>query len=111
MSLFDAKLNDVTEADLQALMDGQLAESRVLDYKRDRIGNSQSDRQEFLADVTSFANAAGGHLILGVEEAKGIPTSIPGIECDDPDSESLRLEQHRYAAHNSRNSDWTGQVG
>jgi hypothetical protein len=59
----------------------------------DRIGKSESERQEFLADIASFANAAGGHLILGIEESNGVPISIRGIECADPDSESLRLEQ------------------
>jgi Putative DNA-binding domain len=93
MSLFDSPIPSLTPADIEALAQTGTAESRILDYKRDAIGASDKERQEFLADVASFANAAGGHLVLGVEERAGVPVSIPGISVTDADAEVLRLEQ------------------
>jgi len=40
----------------------------MLDYKRDVPGESDQDKKEFLADISSFANATGGDLIYGVDE-------------------------------------------
>jgi hypothetical protein len=49
-------------------------------------------KREFLADVSSFANTAGGHLVYGISEAAGIPTGLPGVVISDFDAEKLRLE-------------------
>lgn len=86
-------LGDIAEADLQGLIQRGVVEGKTLDYKRDRVGNADSDRREFLYDVSSFANAAGGFLILGIDEAGGQPTAVPGIAGLDADQEILRLEQ------------------
>lgn len=67
-------------------------EGKLYDYKRDLIGNSDSDKKEFLSDVSSFANASGGHLIIGVEEEKGVPTRILGLDIADIDAEKNRLD-------------------
>jgi predicted HTH transcriptional regulator len=51
---------------LRLVLDG-VPEARTLEYKRALPGGSDADRREFLADVASLANAAGGDLIFGVE--------------------------------------------
>jgi hypothetical protein len=43
-----------------------VAEGRQLDYKEQLPISSDDDKREFLGDVTSFANTAGGDLIYGV---------------------------------------------
>ncbi len=55
-------------------------------------GGTDDAKREFLADVSSFANAAGGDIIYGVKEDEGIPTSINGLPAIDPDAEILRLD-------------------
>ncbi len=80
-------------ADVDALLTGQVPEGRALDYKRDLPGNADADRKEFLADVSSFANAGGGDLILGVDEVGGIPTEINGIATDDTDALIRQLDE------------------
>lgn len=84
-------LENLTEQDLQALVMGGVPEGRRIEYKRDLPGNSDDAKREFLADVTSFANAAGGDLLYGVEEDGGQARGIPGIS-GDADAEILRLE-------------------
>ena len=93
MSLFDKPLLQVTENDLLALISDKAGEGKTLEYKRDAVGQSDSDRKEFLYDASSFANTQGGHLIFGVEEENGLPTKLLGIGNIETDRAILRLEQ------------------
>ena len=85
---------------LQNLINNNISESKILDYKRDKIGRKDTDKKEFLFDVSSFANAVGGNLILGIgegeNEEKGFPKSIEGIDVSNIDDEKLYLEQLIY---------------
>jgi hypothetical protein len=92
MSLNNKPLESLTEADLQLLLNNSVPESRTLDYKRDPIGSTTDEKKEFLYDVSSFANASGGYLILGIDEEGGVPTQLCGLEITDPDAEILRLD-------------------
>ena len=91
MPLVGKPLDEITEADLQELIDHQVAEGKEYDYKL-QMNYSDEDKREFLADVSSFANTVGGHLIIGMDEAGGIPTAIQGLQ-EDKDSLKLRLEE------------------
>jgi hypothetical protein len=85
-------LNAITEEDLQSLITNGVAEGRTIDYKRDLPGNSDGDKKEFLADVSSFANTGGGDLVFGMDEAGGLPTRIAGTGAADLDLETRRLD-------------------
>ena len=67
------RFDEITKADIDALVANGVAEGRTLDYKRTLPGGKDDEKREFLADVSSFANAAGGDIIFGVEEDQGIP--------------------------------------
>lgn len=92
MSTTNNPTSPFTEDNLLDLIANQVAEGRMLDYKLIQPGNSDDDKKEFLADVSSFANTAGGHLIFGMEEDQGIALNLPGISGFDSDREKLRLE-------------------
>ena len=85
-------LDEVTTADLQALVDEGVRERRTIDYKLTLPGRTDGDKHRFLADICSFANAAGGELIYGIEEANGQPVKIQGLANFSPDDDMLRLE-------------------
>jgi hypothetical protein len=85
-------ITSIVEADLQELIDHQVAEKKTLEFKSKISLNTEKEKKEFLADVSSFANASGGHLIYGMEESNGIATKLPGLSGLDPDQEKLRLE-------------------
>lgn len=85
-------LQDISEDDLLALVNNGVAEGRTIDYKRDLPGTSDVDKKEFLADVSSFANTAGGDLVFGVDEHEGLPTQLIGLRSGDIDLEVRRLE-------------------
>jgi hypothetical protein len=91
MALRHIPLGQIDEAQLQRLIDGRASETRDIEYKRDLYGNADKDHAEFLADVSSFANTAGGDLVIGMVANKGIPTAFAPI-ASDADPEILRLE-------------------
>ena len=84
----------IAEEDLQALIDNSVLEGKTIEYKQSLPSNSDSDKKEFLADVSSFANASGGDLIYGMIEDKntGIPKTLEGLTIENVDREIGRLD-------------------
>ena len=60
-------IDSLTKADIENLISNQVTESKQLEYKRDLPDRIDSAKKEFLADVSSFANASGGDIIFGLE--------------------------------------------
>lgn len=54
---------------------------------------NDANRRELLADVSSFANTAGGDLVFGIAESGGVPTDTPGVQILDLD-EQIRQFNH-----------------
>jgi hypothetical protein len=90
--MINKEIDKIAEKDLQGLVENAVGESKTIEYKRQLNINSDKDKKEFLADVSSFANASGGDLIFGIVESKGIPTEIRGMDVNDVDSEKLKLD-------------------
>lgn len=86
------EIDNIMEEDLQFLKDNSVLEGKTIEYKQQLPSNSVSDKKQFLADISSFANASTGDLIFGVVEERGIPQSIEGLDIADIDEEKLRLE-------------------
>jgi hypothetical protein len=84
-------LTAIDAADIDALLANQVPERRTIDYKQALPGGSDSEKKEFLADVSSMANTSGGDLLYGVAEAAGVPTAVPGIQTANVDAEIARL--------------------
>jgi hypothetical protein len=83
----------ITAADIGALVAERTTEGRSIEFKRELPGAKDSERKEFLADVSSFANALGGDLIFGVEEQDGVAVAADGVVVANIDAEVLRLEE------------------
>ena len=87
------QIDNITEDDLQALIDNKVIERKTLEYKRQLPGGSDSQKKEFLADVSSFANASGGDIVYGIAERSGVPVPpLEGMPVDSADQEIIRLE-------------------
>ena len=89
----DKPLDALTEADLINLITNQEAEQQVIDYKKGLFLNAEPTKKEFRADVTSFANASGGHLVIGMEEKNGFPVALPGMEITNPDAFKMQIDE------------------
>jgi hypothetical protein len=85
-------IENIDASDLDSLISTNVAESRTLEYKRDLPGFADGDKKEFLADVSSFANATGGDLLFGIEESEGAAVAISGVGDVNLDSELRRLD-------------------
>ena len=92
MPLMNIPLEAITEDDLLTLIAAQVCEGKTVDYKQALHGNLYDDKKEFLADVSSFANAAGGHLVFGMKEQGGMPVELCGLQGINADKEINRLE-------------------
>ncbi len=92
MSLSNKPLPSIEEADLQALIDNEVPEDKTLDYKESLPAITNDAKREFLADVSSFANASGGHLVFGMKEQEGVAVELCGVGNVNADAEILRLE-------------------
>jgi len=64
----------IAKEDIESLVTDAVSEGRGIEYKGllPKKGNDD-DTKEFLADVSSFANASGGDLIFGIRAKDGVP--------------------------------------
>ncbi len=100
--MIEKDLDKINIEDIKNLIENKVPESETIDYKRSLHSDptdaeenrfTDKDKEEFYADVVSFANKAGGDLIYGVAEEKGVPLRIWGLQINDPDSMKNKLEQ------------------
>ena len=85
-------IDQITEQDLQSLIDNAVTEGKTIEYKQELPGSSDADKKEFLADVSSFANAGAGDIIYGIIEDKGAAKTLPGMKIDDIDQTKTRID-------------------
>jgi len=85
-------LDKIDLNDLEQLRSNAVLEGKTIEYKKLLPTNSDADRKEFLADISSFANASGGDLIFGISEENGSPKSIDGVEIENVDEEIRKYE-------------------
>lgn len=92
--MINKDIEQITKDGLQALIDNKVIEHKTIEYKQVLPSNSDADKKEFLADVSSFANASGGEIIYGITEDKetGKPKSLEGLDIENPDKEIQRLD-------------------
>jgi len=85
----------LTEETLRKFLSLGVPEGLYLDYKEGLSGTSEKDaKREFLKDVTAFANAAGGHLFLGVKEpSEGVSVESQLVGLDNGDAVAQDLER------------------
>lgn len=89
----------ISKSDIESLIYNGVAESKTIEYKEKLLGNSDGDKKEFLADVSSFANASGGDIIYGIQEQRdsngkttGIPEAAKGLSGINSDEVIRTLE-------------------
>lgn len=85
-------IDDITADHIRALVTNGVREGRTIEYKQSLPGATDSEKKEFLADVSSFANASGGDLVYGMDATEGVPTGAIGLQGATLDQEMLRLE-------------------
>ncbi len=96
--MIDKPFDEVTADDLKDLIARGVQEGLRLEYKETLPGVSPEDVREFLADVTAFANTAGGDILYGVREVRdeagkqtGVPEELVGVQCNNHDQVIQRM--------------------
>ncbi|MDD2839611.1 MAG: putative DNA binding domain-containing protein [Rickettsiales bacterium] len=90
----DKDIKQITEDDLKNLVDNQRQEDSFLDFKRSPYGKTDTDKKELLKDVSAFANASGGEIIIGIEEDKySQAKELCGFSSNNIAIEKNRMEQ------------------
>ena len=93
MLMLNKDIDQITEEDLQFLIDNAVLESKTIEYKQSLPEkHKEKDIIKFLAAVSSFANTSGGDLIFGIAEDKGTPVSLVGLDIENIDNELTRLD-------------------
>jgi hypothetical protein len=85
--MIQKSLQQITKTDLESLVSAKESERRNREYKEKLPGGRDEDKREFLYDVSSLANAAGGDLIFGIADERdadgkpmGRPASADGVQ-------------------------------
>lgn len=107
--------------DVNALLQGGLNDLRQVEFKPFLPAATDAGREEFLADISSFANASGGHIFYGmaadagksaVEETKswleqvavtGVAPRMPGLQF-----KTLELPENRFLLAVRVPKTWVG---
>jgi hypothetical protein len=92
-------LNHITKVDIESFVSAKGSESRTLDYKQQLPDSDPDKKREFLYDVSSFANAAGGDMVFGIADERdadgkstGLPASVEGVNLPNVSDAIARLE-------------------
>jgi len=99
MTTFAFPLSQINSARLDSLVENSVVEGQQFEYKEVLQAGRDSEKTEFLRDVTSFANATGGDLLFGVKERRdsegrqtGEPEEIVGLPGINYDETKNKLE-------------------
>jgi len=97
--MIQKNFNEITKADIDFLIDNKISEVKTLEYKEKLPGSQDSDKKEFLADISSFANSSGGDIIYGIKAAvnqdgkkTGEPERVVPIQGITGDEAKLQIE-------------------
>lgn len=90
--MLDKPFSELCLEDVLALKTNGVEEGKSIDFKLEIHLDNSSQRKEFAADITSFANTIGGDLIIGVSEEQGVIQELQGIEVTDKDKLLQRIE-------------------
>src|SRR5258706_1196631 len=93
--MLPGKLSEVDATALAAVCTNKWPEGQSLDFKRALPGTGDKARQEFMKDVVSFANAAGGDIIYGISDAGACADQLTPIDAatHSPDAMKRHLAQ------------------
>ncbi|HEY3782558.1 MAG TPA: ATP-binding protein [Fimbriimonadaceae bacterium] len=79
MSIFSRPLADITKSEIEALLTDGVREGQTIEFKESLNLESKEAKEEFIRDLTSFANTSGGDYLVGIKERDAVAVEIPGL--------------------------------
>ena len=89
MTVHGKPTEEITSTEIESLVSDGVEEGVFLDYKARPHARDAAGIHELLKDLSAFANAQGGYLIIGIGEAAGAPRR-PGGFVNVEDLEGVR---------------------
>jgi len=77
--MLPVNLNDLTPSHIQNLIDSEVAEGLMLEYKQELPSNQSEKKKDFLYEVAAMANAGGGDIVFGIVDRPGADNQSTGI--------------------------------
>lgn len=91
--MIEQDIDKINESNLLSLINNGEPEGKTIEYKEFLPDNTDKNKLNFLAEVSAFANSAGGDLLIGIVEENGIAIDLKGVNNNNIDQEKLRLEE------------------
>jgi len=93
--MLNYNFESITKEELQTLIDNQAVENLQLEFKCYNFANGKvpdKEKNDLLKEITSFANADGGLIIMGIdEEGKGVASKLMDIGCTLSEFDGIQL--------------------
>jgi hypothetical protein len=100
VDMLPVQFHSIGPDDILRLIADRVSEHKTLEYKQKLATGNREETAEFLADISSFANASGGDILFGISDerdeegrATGIPSRIVPLQIVNSSSECNRIEQ------------------
>lgn len=84
--IIEKSLKDISLNDIRQLVDDGVQEGKEIEYKEFLNLDKQVHKEKLLEEVTSFANARGGDLVIGIPDDQGTPRHVGGMPVQNLDS-------------------------
>jgi hypothetical protein len=92
MLFFGKQLSKISIKDIHLLIENGNIENKELEFKKELSLQSDSEKKEFLADISAFLNSSGGYIIFGLDEENGRAKEIIGIHTENIDALKNRID-------------------
>ena len=105
MSTYELPIERIDAALLDSLVRDGVEERRRLEYKRALPGGTDDEKKEFLADTSSFANAAGGDgSDMGAVElqAGDVPPAPAPVATSQKKKKKCKKKKHKRSAESAK---------
>src|SRR6266704_904432 len=79
MPLRNKRLVELQPADIRGLITRGVAENQFVDFKEQMYLHSDDGKHELVKDISSFANAYGGDILIGIDAPNGVATQIEPV--------------------------------
>jgi hypothetical protein len=79
MHLFEKHISLIEPNDILRLIENEVSENKVLEFKSGLSLSDKNDKKEFLFDIAAMANTDGGLIIFGIEEKKDESGKSTGV--------------------------------
>lgn len=88
--MFSEDWDDISIDTVIRAIENEYAEGKQLEFKRQQNPEDRGHKQTTVGEVVSFANAAGGDLVIGLADEDGVASSLWPVAYDDIDEVVLQ---------------------